>query len=145
MLWVFFKSTLSTPEWQESDWRFLKDHLKHEEHKIERGQSWLPIQQNMTGHFPGGPVVTTLHFHCRGHGLIPGQGTKIPQLQNKQTKTKAAWLCSLEASNLFWALGIQNSPIWSLCDGKPKFLLHFIWCNSERDPFQPKLGFWDLC
>ena len=28
--------------------------------------------------FPGGPVVKTLRFHCRGTGLIPGQGTKIP-------------------------------------------------------------------
>jgi len=31
--------------------------------------------------FPGGPVVKTLHFHCRGHRfgpLFPGQGTKIP-------------------------------------------------------------------
>ena len=27
--------------------------------------------------FPRGPVVKTLHFHCRGTGSIPGQGTKI--------------------------------------------------------------------
>ena len=27
--------------------------------------------------FPG-PVVKTLHFHCGGSGLIPGQGTKTP-------------------------------------------------------------------
>ena len=26
---------------------------------------------------PGSPVVKTLCFHCRGMGLIPGQGTKI--------------------------------------------------------------------
>ena len=26
--------------------------------------------------FPGGPVVTTPCFHCRGVGLIPGQGTR---------------------------------------------------------------------
>ena len=34
------------------------------------------------GDVPGGPVVKTLHFHCRGGalpgmGLIPGWGTKI--------------------------------------------------------------------
>ena len=29
--------------------------------------------------FPGGPVVKTLRFQCRGHGFDPwGQGTKIP-------------------------------------------------------------------
>ena len=30
------------------------------------------------GDFPGGPVVKTPRFHCRGAGLIPGQGTGIP-------------------------------------------------------------------
>ena len=29
--------------------------------------------------FPGGLVVGTWHFHYHGQGLIPGQGTKIPQ------------------------------------------------------------------
>ena len=30
-----------------------------------------------SGDFPGGPVVETSHFHCRGHGMgsIPGPGT----------------------------------------------------------------------
>ena len=27
--------------------------------------------------FPGRPVVRTLCFHCRGVGLIPGQGIRI--------------------------------------------------------------------
>ena len=31
--------------------------------------------------FPGGPVVRTLHFHCRGPRYkIPGRDTKIPQV-----------------------------------------------------------------
>ena len=29
--------------------------------------------------FPGSPVVRTPRFHCRGHGWIPGRGTKIPR------------------------------------------------------------------
>ena len=30
--------------------------------------------------FPGFPVVRTLQFHCQGpRGLMPIQGTKIPQ------------------------------------------------------------------
>ena len=36
------------------------------------------IQNNNTGHFPGGPMVKTQYFQCRGSGLIPGQETKIP-------------------------------------------------------------------
>ena len=37
--------------------------------------------------FPGGPVVRTLRFHCPG--LMPGQGTKIPQaVQHGQKKKK---------------------------------------------------------
>ena len=32
-------------------------------------------------------LVRTVHVHCRGMGLIPGGGTKIPQVvQCKQTK-----------------------------------------------------------
>ena len=30
---------------------------------------------------PAGPVVKTLHFHCRRPSLIPGQGTKIPHVR----------------------------------------------------------------
>ena len=26
------------------------------------------------GDFPGGPVVKTLRFHCRGHRIDPGSG-----------------------------------------------------------------------
>ena len=32
--------------------------------------------------FPGGPVGKTPHFHCRGTGSIPGQGTKISHVQH---------------------------------------------------------------
>ena len=47
--------------------------------------------------FPGGPVVRTWNFHCRGLGSIPAWGTKIPQAMgyglnkeiNKKTKGDA--------------------------------------------------------
>ena len=29
--------------------------------------------------FPGGPVVKTQAFTDKGLGLVPGQGTKVPQ------------------------------------------------------------------
>ena len=39
--------------------------------------------------FPGDPVVRIWHFHCRGPGSIPSQGTKIPKAaQNIQKKDK---------------------------------------------------------
>ena len=38
--------------------------------------------------FPGGPVVKTPCFQGKGHGLIPGQGTKIPQGQKKKKMEK---------------------------------------------------------
>ena len=40
------------------------------------------------GGFPGGPVVKTLHFHCRGLGSIPGLGTKILQSKKKKRLRK---------------------------------------------------------
>ena len=39
--------------------------------------------------FPGGPVVSTRRFHCRGPGCsIPGRGTKIPQAKKNTRKQK---------------------------------------------------------
>ena len=38
--------------------------------------------------FPGGPVVRTRHFHCRGLGSIPGQGTEIPQAVQRGQKNQ---------------------------------------------------------
>ena len=38
--------------------------------------------------FPRGPVVKILSFHCRGHRLIPGQETKIPQVVGREPKKK---------------------------------------------------------
>ena len=36
--------------------------------------------------FPGGPVVRTLCFHCRGTVSIPGRGTKIPRGAQRSQK-----------------------------------------------------------
>ena len=40
------------------------------------------------GEFPGGPVVRTRLFHCRGPHLIPGPGSKIPQAAQRGQKKK---------------------------------------------------------
>ena len=40
---------------------------------------WNTIKKkNLLRDFISSPVVRTLYFHCRGMGLIPDQGTKIP-------------------------------------------------------------------
>ena len=54
--------------------------------------SCLPLSPSFTGticlerirEFPGGPVVRTRPFHCRGLGSIPGQGTEIPQATRRK-------------------------------------------------------------
>ena len=38
--------------------------------------------------FAGGSVVKTLSFQCRGTGLIPGPGTKIPHAEQHRQKKK---------------------------------------------------------
>ena len=42
-----------------------------------RKQQFKADQKLSPREFPGGPVVRTLSFYCRGTGSIPGQGTKI--------------------------------------------------------------------
>ena len=36
------------------------------------------IKSNNIWDFPGGPVVKTLHFHCRGHRFDPWSGYQDP-------------------------------------------------------------------
>ena len=54
------------------------------------------FQISLFWEFPGGPVVRTRHFHCRGLGSILGRGTKIPQAARRgrknQKKTNTALL-----------------------------------------------------
>ena len=48
--------------------------------------NYTPIKKKKPREFPGGPVVKIQHFQCWGPGLIPGQGTNIPQaMQQSQT------------------------------------------------------------
>ena len=56
--------------------------------------------------FPGGPVVKTPHFHCRGVGSTPGRGAKIPHAARCcQKKKKNPGLRSdLHPQALTWAV-----------------------------------------
>ena len=47
-----------------------------------------PMEKNIKKDrdFFGGPAAETSHFHCRGTGSIPGQGTKIPHATEQPRK-----------------------------------------------------------
>ena len=67
--------------------------------------------------FSGHPVVKTLCFHCRGLGLIPGQGTKIAQAAAKSSHatTKDPAMLGLP----WWFSGKEST------------------CQCRRDRFDP--------
>ena len=48
----------------------------------------IRLFKNNAMDFPGSPVVKILHFQCRGHVSIPGQGMKIPQAARYVQKKK---------------------------------------------------------
>ena len=48
----------------------------------------LPYPGRTYKEFSGGPLIRSLHFHCHGLGLIPGQGSKIPQPKKKKKERK---------------------------------------------------------
>ena len=47
-----------------------------------------PVEKNIKTDrdFFGGPAAETSHFHCRGTGSTPGQGTKIPHATEQPRK-----------------------------------------------------------
>ena len=38
--------------------------------------------------FSNGPLVKAPYFHCRGTGLVPGGGSKIPQKRSREIKER---------------------------------------------------------
>ena len=55
--------------------------------EIRWGELKNKLNKIMCGEFPGGPVGKTWCVSCWGLGLVPGQGTKIPQAaQHSQNK-----------------------------------------------------------
>ena len=45
--------------------------------------------------FPGGPVVKTLHFYCRGHGFDPGRASLVAQMVKNLPAMPETWVQSL--------------------------------------------------
>ena len=60
--------------------------------------------KNILRELLGSPVVRTLHFDSRGHGLIPGSGTKIPQV----TCCSQKYVFILEQTNKKWQNNIPK-------------------------------------
>ena len=57
---------------------------------VEQGKSDMKLN-HACWDFPGGQVVKTMRFHCRGRGTdsIPGGGTNIPHARNAAKKNYA--------------------------------------------------------
>ena len=57
---------------------------------MQNENTGLFVKKSGSADFPGGLMVKTHGFHCRGLGSIPGQGTKILHMtwhkQNKQNQ-----------------------------------------------------------
>ena len=51
----------------------------------------LPVKMEHSGNFPGGPVIKTLSFYCRGPRFDPGPGMKI--LHAAEKKTRGTFSC----------------------------------------------------
>ena len=98
-MWMIEPVLMATPSVYKGGftvWGTVKDSPFLFGKKQERTRVWMPT--NVLLHNPlfclrefhGSPVVRIQHFDCRDPGLIPGQGTKIPQAmwhgQNKQIK-----------------------------------------------------------
>ena len=60
---------------------------------ISHLSEWLSSKR-IQGDFPGGPVIKTLPFHCRGYGLDPWPGNQDPTsctAKKKKLKTSKCW------------------------------------------------------
>ena len=43
----------------------------------------IPLSKCYLRAFPGGPMVRTPYFHCKGHGLDPWLGNRTPHSEAK--------------------------------------------------------------
>ena len=50
--------------------------------------------------FPGGPVVKILIFQCRGHRLIPSQGSSACLTVQPKIKNSTCWSFQLKCLSL---------------------------------------------
>ena len=62
--------------------------------------------------FPGGPVVKTPCFHCRGNGLHPWSGNKDPTYRRAQPNRKKEKKDTCHVISLL--CGIQNMTLMNL-------------------------------
>ena len=85
--------------------------------------------------FPGGLAVGTIHFHCRGKGLIPGQGTERSyKLCSQKIKIKNTSAHLQTGISIWWNEGVMHDTTQM----KPENLMlkwkkpHIVWFHVEK-------------
>ena len=100
----------------------------------------------------GSPVLKTLSFHCRGSGLSPGWGTRIPYTMRKKKKKKQgtnwwgpektrAWRCAWERFKHHFrgkACGTSGPIRWRI-EGEPE-----DWCLRKNRVGEKTNLIWDI-
>ena len=120
-----------------------------------RSNEWDNEQGNEQDRVPGtphppptsSPVVKTLHFHCRGTGLISGQGTKMPLSAAKIYIYIYLWgPCPSPLPGIYIYIPMGSLPLTTPRDLIPWFNSHCHTWSSETWVFQhqiqPRLYTW---
>ena len=91
--------------------------------------------------FPGGPVVKTLHFHCKGHRFDPWLGNKNPKCHQVRPKNMYVYStlkkipCTLKTPVLDFSpllskkelkIDLLHQSEWTFFTLKPKCKLNWI-------------------
>ena len=101
------------------------------------------------GDFPGGPAVTTLRFHRRGHGFDPWSGDEDPTCLVAQQKEKKKKKMDGTSSFVYLPPDHILSLFWCLKDPVPlhklfsESLLHFSF-KDKHIHLVPQFLFYEL-
>ena len=121
--------------------RKILHHLSHQESPLQWWFMLNIIYKTDLGDFPGGPVIKTPHFHCRGPGFHPWSGNQNPtyhmaqQRKKKERKKKKDWGSSPgsalplgQSLNTFWLGFFIKIPMTSSgCHEDPRRRVIFLW------------------
>ena len=82
--------------------------------------------------FSDGPVVKTQHFQCRGHGFIPGRGTRILNAARCSRKKKKGTTNEETWSSSVYRITIRSSNSGYLLKKNWNQWLRYLYTNIQR-------------